>query len=152
METKSAFKLVKTTGQCIKVHRKFLIVTVLLAVPSQPRPTRLCLKELRKLSTLKQKLGRLVTTASPLKKKNTKEKKNNFNYELMYLYYYNTGHCLRAGWYGVHLQGGRTLVRTLFPCGDRLVGLVVKASASRAEDPGLESRLRRDFFGVESYQ
>ena len=33
-----------------------------------------------------------------------------------------------------------------------LVGLVVKASASRAEDPGFESRLRRDFFGVESYQ
>ena len=33
--------------------------------------------------------------------------------------------------------------------GDRLVGLVVKASASRAEDPGFESR---DFFGVESYQ
>ena len=28
----------------------------------------------------------------------------------------------------------------------RLRGLVVKASASRAEDPGLESRLRRDFF------
>ena len=36
--------------------------------------------------------------------------------------------------------------------GDRLVGLVVKASASRAEGPGFESRLRRDFFGVESYQ
>ena len=35
---------------------------------------------------------------------------------------------------------------------NRLVGLVVKASASRAEDPGFESRLRRDFFGVESYQ
>ena len=34
---------------------------------------------------------------------------------------------------------------------DRLVGLVVKASASRAEDPGFETRLRRDFFGVESY-
>ena len=34
----------------------------------------------------------------------------------------------------------------------RLVGLVVKASASRAEDPGFESRLRRDFFGLESYQ
>ena len=34
----------------------------------------------------------------------------------------------------------------------RLVGLVVKASASRAQDPGFESRLRRDFFGVESYQ
>ena len=27
-----------------------------------------------------------------------------------------------------------------------------KASASRAEDPRFESRLRRDFFGVESYQ
>ena len=27
-----------------------------------------------------------------------------------------------------------------------------KASASRAGDPGFESRLRRDFFGVESYQ
>ena len=35
---------------------------------------------------------------------------------------------------------------------DRLVGLVVKVSASRAEGPGFESRLRRDFFGVESYQ
>ena len=34
----------------------------------------------------------------------------------------------------------------------RLVGLEVKASASRAEGPGFESRLRRDFFGVESYQ
>ena len=30
------------------------------------------------------------------------------------------------------------------------VGLVVKASASRAEGPGFESRLRQDFFGVES--
>ena len=28
----------------------------------------------------------------------------------------------------------------------RLVGLVVKASASRAEGPGFESRLRRNFF------
>ena len=35
---------------------------------------------------------------------------------------------------------------------DRLVGLVVKASASRAEDPGFESRLHRDFSRVESYQ
>ena len=34
---------------------------------------------------------------------------------------------------------------------DRLVGLVVKVSASRAEDSGIESRLRRDFFRVESY-
>ena len=30
---------------------------------------------------------------------------------------------------------------------DRPVGLVVKASASRAEGPGFESRLRRDFSG-----
>ena len=36
---------------------------------------------------------------------------------------------------------------------DRLVGLVVKASASRVEDLGFESRLRRDFLDrVESYQ
>ena len=35
---------------------------------------------------------------------------------------------------------------------NRLIGLVVKASASRAEDPGFESRLSPDFFGVESYQ
>ena len=35
---------------------------------------------------------------------------------------------------------------------DRLFGLVVKASASRSEDPGFESPLRRDFSGVESYQ
>ena len=30
---------------------------------------------------------------------------------------------------------------------DRLVGLVVKASASRAEDPRFDSRLNRDFSG-----
>ena len=35
---------------------------------------------------------------------------------------------------------------------NRLVGLVVIASASRAEDPGFESCLRQDFFGVVSYQ
>ena len=34
----------------------------------------------------------------------------------------------------------------------RLVGLVVKAYASRAEDPGFESHLRLDFSGVESFQ
>ena len=33
------------------------------------------------------------------------------------------------------------------PKADRLVGLVVKESASGAEDPGFESRLRRDFSG-----
>ena len=36
-------------------------------------------------------------------------------------------------------------IRSLPTC--RLVGLVVKASASRAEDPGFESRLRGDFSG-----
>ena len=36
---------------------------------------------------------------------------------------------------------------------DSLVGLVVKASASRAADPGFDSRLRRGgFFRVELYQ
>ena len=35
---------------------------------------------------------------------------------------------------------------------NRLIGLVVKASASRAEYPGFESRLRWDFSGVESCQ
>ena len=38
------------------------------------------------------------------------------------------------------------------PSMDRFVGLVVKASASKAEDPRFESRLRRDFSGIESYQ
>ena len=33
----------------------------------------------------------------------------------------------------------------------RLVGLVVKASAPRAEDPGFESRLRWDFFSGSSH-
>ena len=37
-------------------------------------------------------------------------------------------------------------------CKDHLIGQVVKASASRAEGPGFESRLHWDFFGVESYQ
>ena len=40
----------------------------------------------------------------------------------------------------------------LFIQPDRLVGLVVKESALRAEDPGFESSLRWDFSGVESYQ
>ena len=33
----------------------------------------------------------------------------------------------------------------------QFTGLVVKASASGAEDPGFESRLRRDFFGGSSH-
>ena len=37
---------------------------------------------------------------------------------------------------------------SMIPTTNRLVGLVVKASASRAEDPGFESLLCRDFFGV----
>ena len=44
----------------------------------------------------------------------------------------------------------RQLLKSLstdLSCRDRIVGLVVKASASRAEDPGFESRLRRDFSG-----
>ena len=50
-------------------------------------------------------------------------------------------------------RGNRTWSATLTPYHeDGLVGLVVKASASRAEGPGFESRLPRDFFGVESYQ
>ena len=40
----------------------------------------------------------------------------------------------------------------IFSDNHRLVGLVVKASAIRAEDPGFESRFRRDFSGVASYQ
>ena len=47
------------------------------------------------------------------------------------------------------LEGQRDRSRILY---DRLVGLVVKASALRADGPGFESRLRRDLFGVESYQ
>ena len=41
------------------------------------------------------------------------------------------------------------VMRLFFVPADRLVGLVVKASASRAKGPGFESRLRRDFVGVE---
>ena len=48
--------------------------------------------------------------------------------------------------------GGGAISSRYFMPVNRLVGLVVKASASRAEDPGFESRLRRDFSGAESYQ
>ena len=44
-----------------------------------------------------------------------------------------------------HADARTTLCKSV--TGDRLVGLVVKASASGAEDPGFESRLRRDFPG-----
>ena len=36
-------------------------------------------------------------------------------------------------------------------CSHRLVGLVVKASASRAADPGLDSRSRRVDFSISSH-
>ena len=41
----------------------------------------------------------------------------------------------------------QSLLVVSLSCGhDCLIGLVVKVSASRAEDPGFESRLRQDFF------
>ena len=40
-----------------------------------------------------------------------------------------------------------TTLLNLLPTIDRLVGQTVKASALRAEDPGFDSRLRRDFSG-----
>ena len=44
-------------------------------------------------------------------------------------------------------RSGGPMLLSCIPVGIyRLVGLVVKASASRAEDPGFESRLRWDFF------
>ena len=53
-----------------------------------------------------------------------------------------------------HITAGFPPPSVLFPLHSfsAVVGLVVKASASRAEGPGFESSLRRDFFGVESYQ
>ena len=60
-----------------------------------------------------------------------------------------------AGWgYGYHIHKHTRLYVTglAFPLDDCLVALVVKASAPRAEDSGFESRVRRDFFRVESYQ
>ena len=53
------------------------------------------------------------------------------------------GHQLRM----LHHSGAYT---DRFHCSsppDRLAGLVIKASASGADDPGFESRLRRDFSG-----
>ena len=46
-------------------------------------------------------------------------------------------------------QDGRVSTKdNMLPSYDRLVGLVVKAPASRAEDPGSESFVRRDFSGA----
>ena len=46
-----------------------------------------------------------------------------------------------------HLPASTRPTLCSFPVSDCLFGLVVKASASRAEDPEFESRLRRDFSG-----
>ena len=43
-------------------------------------------------------------------------------------------------------RAGQTVLAELGWVCHRLVGLVVRASASRAEDPGIEARLRLDFF------
>ena len=64
-----------------------------------------------------------------------------------------TGRYLLLGWAPLAISPPSSLVPAVTPTTlDRLVGLVVKASASRAEGRGFESRLRRDFSGVESYQ
>ena len=39
-----------------------------------------------------------------------------------------------------------------FQNNNRIISVVVKASASRVEDPGFESCLRMGFCGVKSYQ
>ena len=46
-----------------------------------------------------------------------------------------------------HALADRPTRRSFVLSSDRLGGLMVKASASRAEDPGFESRLHRDFSG-----
>ena len=58
----------------------------------------------------------------------------------------------RDGWRVLITVQGYQSSKTSSLSKHRLVGLVVKASASKAEGPWFESRLRRDFFGVESYQ
>ena len=73
--------------------------------------------------------------------------------------------CTTLDWLWTKLQDGNSWVTdqnnvvsnwlnqvTVFLNVNRLIGLVVKASASRAEGPGFKCHLRRDFFGVESYQ
>ena len=57
----------------------------------------------------------------------------------------------REGWRVRWFASMFDLIEMLL-CVYHLIGLVVKASASRAEGPGFGSRLRQDFVGVESYQ
>ena len=47
---------------------------------------------------------------------------------------------------------GFGVISVLVCFSDHLVGLMVKVSALRVEDPRFESRLHQDFFWVESYQ
>ena len=64
VKTSLAFEVAKTTELCSTVHGKFLIVFRhhnLYRHNSVERKTEL-------VATLKQKLGKLVTTVSPLKK------------------------------------------------------------------------------------
>ena len=65
METKPAFKLVKTTVRYIKVHGKFFIVIVLLVITTST-DTAISKRKSELAATLKQKLGILVTTAPRL--------------------------------------------------------------------------------------
>ena len=58
-----------------------------------------------------------------------------------------TGKCKKKRHSCGHLKIDAFYVWPFITLGGRLVGLVVKASASRAEDPGFESRLRLDFSG-----
>ena len=65
VEDKLVFKLVKTTGHCSTVHGKFLIVLEFL-VTTTSTDSLASKGTLDLVATLKQKLGKLVTTASPL--------------------------------------------------------------------------------------
>ena len=59
----------------------------------------------------------------------------------MYLYYIS---CLR---YTILFGNPRYVTYRSSQVADHLIGLVVKASASGAEDPGFKSHLQRDFSG-----
>ena len=62
-------------------------------------------------------------------------------------YFITTKLCTNEGDASVHVVARFTSISMRLPRWPR-----GKASASRAEGPGFESRLRRDFFGIESYQ
>ena len=66
VETKLAFKLAKTTGLCSTMHGKFLVVFRFAIHHNLYRHTGVQ-RNTELVATLKQKLGELVTTVSPLK-------------------------------------------------------------------------------------